>query len=1227
MFRQFWSRIRKKVARQKPAKRFFAVENLESRFALSTFSVFNLNDSGSGSLRQAILDAEAAGGSEIINFSVSGTIELTSGALPTITNAIDIQGNTAPNFSAAPVVEVDCNGFGGLEFASSATGAALTSLAIVGASGAGVTLDGGGNIAIANNYIGIGIGGATAPANTGDGLELDNSDGNTIAGNVISGNAGNGINLSGSDDNLVTGNLLGVDATGNAAVPNGQNGILITSASTGNRIGAIGTPNVISGNNADGVLINSGSSQNFVNGNLIGTNAAGNEAIGNGLDGVKLDNANANVIGQANNISYYDTSNMPITPSGETGIRGTGTAGQYYITGDSGAEGLLFQGTIDGVGTSYPVNYLDGSTNTYITNVYGPNVLNSTTLQLVGTYKNANSTSDNVNSFLFQGTIADLGTAANYQSIVYPGATYTYAHSTAGGLIVGNYDNPVDHGEDNIPLGPGHAFIYSIAQNKFITDITFPGSKSNSAYGIWYNGGTSYTICGGYSLGFVNNLTNQNQPLSTGFMVDYDSATGMFSHWTSFSVPGGPDLVTHFEGISSTQQGVYTLAASAAPGTTTDPVQGYLVTVIRNADGTFGNTTWAPLDNPAGTNTTANSVYGDAVVGVLSGTSPPGYQALVNPNFELSNVISGNGSNGIELSGANNNQITMNYIGTDITGTVDLGNAANGIMVAALSAGNIIGGQATGGNSPTNGVFVQPPQGNVISGNDMDGVLIASGATQNQLSGNYIGTSASGNSALGNEKDGVAIVNANNNSLVGCFASQSPFVFYNVISGNIGNGLRVFNSNDTTIQGNFFGMGANNATAVGNTLDGVLIAGSSAGTVMGGEIPLGNVTATNGQNGIEIRDTASDFVSYNSFVGLAAFNDDPNFGNAHDGILITSTGNNILLRTNVITENGNDGIEIGGNASSVRVVGEIIGLYTTGTPMGNVKNGIEIDGNAHGIIIGGPQSKADVIPHNVVSANGANGIAVTGNSYGNTISFTDIGTEISGTAARPNALDGILLGSGTSGNTIGSPDPRLQTFVSGNTGNGIEIRNSQGNTIINTNVGIGIGGAALGNGGNGILIVASSNNTIGSTSSAIPHNVIAYSGGDGVAIASGTGNALRENSIYSNAGLGIDLAPGANANQAAPVLNTVRSFFFGVQISGSLRSTPNATFTIELFGSSSGGSNGQVYLGSVTVRTNNVGMATFTIAVPRLPSGIRYFTATATSSANNTSEFSKSVHH
>ncbi|HEX3448689.1 MAG TPA: hypothetical protein VHS97_10575 [Isosphaeraceae bacterium] len=49
---------------------------------------------------------------------------------------------------------------------------------------------------------------------------------------------------------------------------------------------------------------------------------------------------------------------------------------------------------------------------------------------------------------------------------------------------------------------------------------------------FWYNGGSSYTIVGGYSNQSVNNMNDQNMPIGQAYMVDYNSATGQFSHWT-----------------------------------------------------------------------------------------------------------------------------------------------------------------------------------------------------------------------------------------------------------------------------------------------------------------------------------------------------------------------------------------------------------------------------------------------------------------------------------------------------------------------------------------------------------------------------------------------------------------------------------------------------------------------------------------------------------------------
>jgi parallel beta-helix repeat protein len=901
---------------------------------LSTFTVTNLNASGVGSLRWAILNANRNPGADTVAFGVGGTIRPGRSPLPSLTDTVNINGSTAPSFAGAPVVTIDFHGTRGFNFARGSNGSVLSSLSIVNASGAGVTLNAS-DVTIKGNYIGLLSDGRAVAGNHGDGIRINRSSHGNVIGNT----------------NPVTG------------------------------------------------------------------------------------------------VSYYGAGAVSMPVTAWQGIRDADVSGQYLIAGTSDANGLLYEGPINGSGgASYSVNV----PNATATSVYGPDNLGNGSLRLVGSYRNGDG---HVHGFLFEGTTADLSQASDYRTIDYPGAQFTYVHSTMGGLAVGNADGP----EANLPLGTGHAFLYVVPTQSILTDIAYPGSTSTTAYGIWYNGGTSYTICGGYS-----NLGNGGIALSHGYLVDFDAATGRFMHWTSFDAPvanDGSDVITRCEGISSVESGVYTLSADAVSRGSSGPEQGYFATVRRNTDGSFGPAVWVPLDDPGTPDlTSSNSVYGSQVVGVVGddGQVVP-FQATVNAGFQLSNVISGNRGNGIGIYGSKDNIIAMNQIGTDVSGTLQRGNRQNGILVTQGSASNVIGGQATAGNDPTAGVFARPPQGNLISGNRANGVLINDRSTQTLLSGNFVGTSASGNSALGNRLDGVAIENADGNSLLGCTFQQSPFVFYNVLSGNGGNGLRITNSNNTTVQANFMGAGANNATVVANGGDGLLVSGSSRNTQVGGVIPLGNVISGNNRNGIEVRDRASGFISFNTFAGIFAFAGAA--PNVRDGILITSSGGNNLIRTCIVSGNLGNGIELGGNATGVQVTETAVGTNTDiQTAVPNLGNGILITDHAHHNAIGGFQPSVE--PHVTISANDGFGIAVSGSAHDNFIFHTTIGANAQGTVALGNAQGGISLGAGTRGTTIGGSVAALQNQILFNGGDGVRLaastRNQVAENAILSNQGYGV---------------------------------------------------------------------------------------------------------------------------------------------------------------------------
>ncbi len=1182
MFSFFRNRSKSRKTQNLRTLRSVSIERLEDRQLLTTFTVTTLNDAGEGSFRQAIIAANNAEGPDDIEFDVAGTITLNS-SLPAITGTVNIDGTTAPAFEGAPVVEVDYNNNAGLQFSTGSAQSEVHSLALAHGSGNGITINGANAITVTGSYIGLDLDGVTAEANKGSGISIINSNSNVIGGQ------------------------------------------------------AEGDGNVISSNLKDGITLDT-SNHNTIAGNFIGTDVTGAFDRGNGGDGISLNKSNDNLIGHddpISSISYFDSDGVSMPVSGWQGIRGAATAGDYILVGTSDANGLLYIGSIDGTeGTSYAVNYPDA----FNTSVYGPNLISEGPdegqLQLVGSYKNSDyATADvEVHGFLFQGTTADLEDPDQYTEISYPGAKFNYVHSTMGGLVVGNYDSPDEIGTEDLPLGPGHAFIYSIADEDFVTDVVYPGSKSNSVYGIWWNGGTKYTLVGGYSFDAVNNLDDQDRPLGSAFIVDYDTATGLFTNWASYNLPSpGDNLVTHFEAISGVEKGVYTLCADSLSVGSDDPVQGTFVTIRRNNDQSFGDAQWVPLTVPGSDPdeiSSSNSVFGNQVVGIVIGpeTLTP-FQATVNEEFQLSNVISGNAGDGIGLVGSNNNRIAMNYIGTDVTGMEDMGNGGNGILVTSKSAGNLIGGEAMGGNDPTNAIFNRPPQGNLISGNTQNGVLINGKATGNQLSGNFIGTDETGNAPLGNDLNGVLIDGADGNSLIGCSLVQDPFVYYNVIGGNGGNGLEVHNSDNTTIQANFFGMGADNDTGVGNTLNGVVINGNSTHTTMGGPIPLGNVVNSNEQNGILLADKAKDFISFNSFVGVAAFTPNPDLGNGQDGIKITTTGGGIEIRTNVISSNLDDGVDISGSAKDVRVYENMIGVNTNGSsPIGNHDNGVEVSGKAKDILIGGPADTFSIIPHNVIGGNTGNGVSILGKANNITVNAGFIGTDAMGEFAIENHHDGIAVAAGTKNIQIGSTDPNLQTIVSGNLGNGISLDGTTGVSIVGTYIGVNKEGiAAIGNGGNGIHITNSSKNTIGSSVPGVLQNVIANNTLDGIFVQSGSSNGIHRNSIYNNTGLGIALVTGANADVPAPVITSANLQIGNIVIAGTLTAQPKKTYTVEFFASAAGTSSGQQYLGSVTVKTDSSGVAGLSLTTLHPTIGFDLVTATATDSKDNTSQFSEAV--
>ena len=423
-----------------------------------------------------------------------------------------------------------------------------------------------------------------------------------------------------------------------------------------------------------------------------------------------------------------------------------------------------------------------------------------------------------------------------------------------------------------------------------------------------------------------------------------------------------------------------------------------------------------------------------------------------NPNNisgYASNVISANKTNGITLINSHLNTIISNFIGTNPDGKLSLPNLKNGIYLEKSNENKIGGTVYTNSDGITNNptgnkgtvpiVYIFPPLGNLISGNKHHGIEVYQSNT-NVFNGNFIGTDVSGIKTLSNHKNGVFINSSKNNVLRGCTVDENPFVYYNVCSGNNENGIQVSNSDNTIIQGNFFGIGASNADIVSNKLNGILVDGNSYNTVIGGIIPLGNVSSGNGKNGVKITDNATRLISFNTFTGLFAFQGAA--PNGEDGMYVDSVGKEIVARTCVLSGNKKNGIHLAGKSEGVVIEKVICGLLTKGDgPLPNGENGLLISGYSKNNVIG--VREPSVIPRSAFSGNKLNGIHLTDCTSKNTINLGFIGLSVTGQdKGCQNLGNGILIDKNAKNNFIGSllPNPKILTnYIAANEKYGLEI--------------------------------------------------------------------------------------------------------------------------------------------------------------------------------------------
>ena len=256
---------------------------------------------------------------------------------------------------------------------------------------------------------------------------------------------------------------------------------------------------------------------------------------------------------------------------------------------------------------------------------------------------------------------------------------------------------------------------------------------------------------------------------------------------------------------------------------------------------------------------------------------------LSGPSGEVRGLaINRFGGDGVVIQTAGSKILADNLIGTDVTGTLDLGNGGAGVSITG-STGNAL-------------------LGNIISGNASHGISISgTSAGNSMIAGNFIGTDATGAVDLGNEGAGVNIAGSPNIQVAG-----------NIISGNASHGVGIsgVGAADSEVVGNLIGADATGPVDLGNDGAGISISGASAGYV------VGNLVHGNGTVGV----TVSGAGATGNIIGLNTITENDSHGIQLDGAGASGS----LVRLNIIGTdqggttdlgNGGSGVHIGGGAS------------------------------------------------------------------------------------------------------------------------------------------------------------------------------------------------------------------------------------------------------------------------------------------------------------------------
>lgn len=401
--------------------------------------------------------------------------------------------------------------------------------------------------------------------------------------------------------------------------------------------------------------------------------------------------------------------------------------------------------------------------------------------------------------------------------------------------------------------------------------------------------------------------------------------------------PGAPGSAGHratgrirrafVAGVLAPMLGVTALVVGASPATATDT---YVVTVTTDeADVAVGDSICEVAAGGCSLRAALQESQADAADSVIGFAIPGTGPHTIDVSSPLPLLIDGAGGttiDGYTQPGANPNTASFGSDASIQVALRGIGSSGHGALTI-YSSGNIVRGLAL---------------------YDFAGAvrLLGESATDNEISGNFIGTDPTGTFAAA-AFDNLAIGVTVNINAAGNVIGGPDLADRNVISGNAGRGIGFFwDTANNAVENNVIGLSPTGAP-LGNLGHGIDLNYRANNTTIGGDAPgLGNVVSANGGEGIEVShgaETAFNLIAGNviggTLDGLGASDDT---ANARNGVLLEDRVSDNTVRGNVIVANGSDfegGIKINNQTRRNVIEDNRIGVTLADVPVEN--GGIE----------------------------------------------------------------------------------------------------------------------------------------------------------------------------------------------------------------------------------------------------------------------------------------------